>query len=658
MTDRLAPATLVFREDGTLVSPAYGDIYHSAAGALAQAEHVFLRGNRLPERWRGRRHFTIVETGFGTGCNFLATWAAWRADPSRSERLHFVSVEKHPFSREDLRKAARHIVAGTTIDASLVDELADAWPMLTPGLHRVELDAGRVVLTLAFGDACEMLPSLVLRADAFYLDGFAPSRNAELWSVEVFRALAKLADEHASFATYTSAGDVKRALENAGFSYRKVEGFAGKRAMLVGEFAPRWKLRRHEPPRAFDADTRDAIVIGAGLAGCALVERLAARGWRVTLIDRHAELASEASGNRAGVFHPLVAIDDNFGARLSRAGYQYALSRWRAFEAAGHAFSRSREGLLQLACDEPEFVRMQAAADALGMPDELASLLSREQAGEQLGSETAQGGWFFPQGGSLDPTKLAAAACAMAGERLTRLANVEVARLVPREGGGWLALDANGATLASAAVAIVANAADAPRLAGLRHAPVQQVRGQLSMLPAGSAPKVALPVIGDGYLIPFADGSALTGATYEPDDLDPILREAGHRENLVRLAALLPHAQVDSNMLADPASLAGRVAFRCVASDRLPLAGALGDEAAAAAHARALSGAQPRDLPRAAGLYGAFGFGSRGFVWAWLAAELIASQLEGEPWPIERELAEAIDPARFLLRALRQGRVG
>ncbi|WP_186145325.1 bifunctional tRNA (5-methylaminomethyl-2-thiouridine)(34)-methyltransferase MnmD/FAD-dependent 5-carboxymethylaminomethyl-2-thiouridine(34) oxidoreductase MnmC [Burkholderia gladioli] len=658
MTDRLAPATLVFREDGTLVSPAYGDIYHSAAGALAQAEHVFLRGNRLPERWRGRRHFTIVETGFGTGCNFLATWAAWRADPSRSERLHFVSVEKHPFSREDLRKAAHHIVAGTTIDASLVDELADAWPMLTPGLHRVELDAGRVVLTLAFGDAREMLPSLVLRADAFYLDGFAPSRNAELWSVEVFRALAKLADEHASFATYTSAGDVKRALENAGFSYRKVAGFAGKRAMLVGEFAPRWKLRRHEPPCAFDADTRDAIVIGAGLAGCALVERLAARGWRVTLIDRHAELASEASGNRAGVFHPLVAIDDNFGARLSRAGYQYALSRWRAFEAAGHAFWRSREGLLQLASDEPEFARMQAAADALGMPDELASLLSREQASEQLGSETAQGGWFFPQGGSLDPTKLVAAACAMAGERLTRLADVEVARLVPREGGGWLALDANGATLASAAVAILANAADAPRLAGLRHAPVQQVRGQLSMLPAGSAPKVALPVIGDGYLIPFADGSALTGATYEPDDLDPIPREAGHRENLVRLAALLPHAQVNSNKLADPASLKGRVAFRCVASDRLPLAGALADEAAAATHARALSGAQPRDLPRAAGLYGAFGFGSRGFVWAWLAAELIASQLEGEPWPIERELAEAIDPARFLLRALRQGRVG
>ena len=250
MPDRLVPATLAFRDDGTLVSPAYGDIYHSAAGAIAQANHVFVAGNGLPARWQQRRTFTIVETGFGTGCNFLATWAAWRDDPARCERLHFVSVEKHPFSREDLRRAAAHIVANTTISAN-VDELADAWPPLVPGLHRLEFDAGRVVLTLVFGDALERLPTLVARADAFYLDGFAPSKNADLWSIDVFRALARMADERATFATYSSSGVVKRALDEAGFAYRKVDGFAGKRAMLVGEYAPRWRMRRHEPPRAW-----------------------------------------------------------------------------------------------------------------------------------------------------------------------------------------------------------------------------------------------------------------------------------------------------------------------------------------------------------------------------------------------------------------------
>lgn len=404
MTDRIVPATLVFREDGTVVSPLYGDIYHSAAGALAQADHVFIRGNDLPERWRHKRTFTIVETGFGTGCNFLATWAAWRADPSHCERLHFVSVEKHPFARDDLRRAAAHIVAYTTIEP-LVDALANAWPALTPGVHRLEFDEGRVTLTLAFGDALDVLPNLALRADAFYLDGFAPSKNADLWSPAIFKSLAKLADEHATFATYTSSGAVKRALDEAGFAYRKVEGFAGKRAMLVGEFAPRWRVRRHEPPRALDVGTRDAIVIGAGLAGCAAVERLAARGWHVTLIERRERIASEASGNPAGVFHPMIARDDNLAARLSRAGFLHALNRWRALEHAGHTFARSAHGLVQLATSADEFELMRESVDTLGVPSELARTLSRDDAQALLRTDIAHGGWLFPQGGSISPAR-------------------------------------------------------------------------------------------------------------------------------------------------------------------------------------------------------------------------------------------------------------
>ncbi|OMW54022.1 bifunctional tRNA (5-methylaminomethyl-2-thiouridine)(34)-methyltransferase MnmD/FAD-dependent 5-carboxymethylaminomethyl-2-thiouridine(34) oxidoreductase MnmC [Burkholderia pseudomallei] len=659
MTDRIVPATLVFREDGTVVSPLYGDIYHSAAGALAQADHVFIRGNGLPERWRHERAFTIIETGFGTGCNFLATWAAWRADPSHCERLHFVSVEKHPFAREDLRRAAAHIVAYTTITtitpiAPLVDELANAWPALTPGVHRLEFDDGRVTLTLVFGDALDVLPNLALRAHAFYLDGFAPSKNADLWSPAIFKSLAKLADERATFATYTSSGAVKRALDEAGFAYRKVDGFAGKRAMLVGEFAPRWRVRRHEPPRALSTDRRDAIVIGAGLAGCAVVERLAARGWHVTLIERRERIASEASGNPAGVFHPMIARDDNLAARLSRAGFLHALHRWRTLERAGHAFSRSTHGLVQLATSDDEFERMRESIDALGVPAELASALSRDDARALLRTDVAHGGWLFAQGGSISPAALAAAQCAAAGDRLSRIVGVEIARLERGGDGRWRALDASGATIAQASVVVVANAADAARIAGLRHAPTQRVRGQLTLLPPGSAPAVPLPVIGDGYVVPLANGVTLTGATYEPDDTDATPREAGHRENLERLERLLP--AFSANAL-DAGALAGRVGFRCVASDRLPLVGELGDEAAAAREAAALTGARLRDVPRATGLYGAFGYGSRGLVWAALGAELIAAQIDGEPWPLERELAEAIDPARFLVRALRHGRV-
>ncbi|MBU9444146.1 bifunctional tRNA (5-methylaminomethyl-2-thiouridine)(34)-methyltransferase MnmD/FAD-dependent 5-carboxymethylaminomethyl-2-thiouridine(34) oxidoreductase MnmC [Burkholderia multivorans] len=653
MPDRLVPATLAFRDDGTLVSPAYGDIYHSAAGAIAQANHVFVAGNGLPARWQQRRTFTIVETGFGTGCNFLATWAAWRDDPARCERLHFVSVEKHPFSREDLRRAAAHIVANTTISAN-VDALADAWPPLVPGLHRLEFDAGRVVLTLVFGDALERLPTLVARADAFYLDGFAPSKNADLWSIDVFRALARMADEHATFATYSSSGVVKRALDEAGFAYRKVDGFAGKRAMLVGEYAPRWRMRRHEPPRAWpNAAARRALVIGAGVAGCAVVERLAVRGWNVTLIERHERITSEASGNPAGVFHPLMTRDDNVASRLTRAGFLYALARWQALEADGHAFARSTHGMVHLAESADDFARMRDAFDALGAPSDYARLLDTDAARAYLNLPVAHGGLLFPHGGAVWPAALADAQCAAAGDRVHRLTRTEVARL-ERNGDEWHALDAHGRTLAQAPVVVLANAGDAVRLAGLRHVALQPVRGQLTLLPAASASPLPCPAIGDGYAVPLDDGTLLIGATFEPDDVDPAIRVAGHAENLERVRRLLPGLIGDVPALD---TLRGRVAFRWVAGDRLPLIGPLADEAQAVANARALSGAKARDLPRMPGLYGAFGYGSRGLVWAALGAELIASQLDGEPWPIERELAEAVDPARFLIRALRARQV-
>lgn len=176
MTDPLIPAVLSFRDNGTPFSPLYDDIYHSAVGGLEQADHVFLRGNALPERWQGRRIFTVLETGFGMGINFLMTWAAWRADPSRCERLHFVSTEKHPFTLADLRRAYAATIGDPAI-AALAQTLADEWPMLVPGTHRIEFEDGRVVLTLAFGDAQQSLQTLRLRADAFYLDGFAPAKT-------------------------------------------------------------------------------------------------------------------------------------------------------------------------------------------------------------------------------------------------------------------------------------------------------------------------------------------------------------------------------------------------------------------------------------------------------------------------------------------------
>jgi tRNA 5-methylaminomethyl-2-thiouridine biosynthesis bifunctional protein len=228
----LQPAQLTLDANGTPMSMAYGDVYHSAAGGQAQARHVFLAGNQLPERWRKREHFCVVETGFGLGLNFLTTWQAWQGDPQACTTLHFVSFEKHPFTAADLRRAH----AGWPEFAPLSAELLSVWPAAVAGEHRLELAGGRIVLRLVFGDASEALPRTAATADAFYLDGFSPALNPELWSPEVCRALARLAVPGATLATWSVAGSVRRALAQAGFRVEKRPGFAGKRQMLVGRY--------------------------------------------------------------------------------------------------------------------------------------------------------------------------------------------------------------------------------------------------------------------------------------------------------------------------------------------------------------------------------------------------------------------------------------
>src|SRR5712671_2942385 len=210
MLQPLVPARPAYQE-GTPYSEAFGDVYHSAAGGPAQANHVFLKGNQLPERWAGREHFVILETGFGLGINFLTTWQAWRRDPRRCRRLHFVSVEKHPFSLQDLRTLHERYPQVKEEAA----ELHSTWPLLVPGGHRLVFEGGAVTLTLFFADI-KVIRDLKLAADAVYLDGFSPAKNPEMWSPQTLRAISRLAAPGATAATWSVATPVRSALEDTG----------------------------------------------------------------------------------------------------------------------------------------------------------------------------------------------------------------------------------------------------------------------------------------------------------------------------------------------------------------------------------------------------------------------------------------------------------
>lgn len=646
---RIEPAELAFDANGTPFAPAYGDVYHSADSGPGQARHVFLGGNDLPRRWAGARVYTILETGFGLGLNFLATWSEWRDDPQRPQRLHFVSIEKHPFGCDAL--AALHERCGAY--AGLAAQLRDAWPPLTAGLHRLHFENERVTLTLAFADVTSALPQLTLCADAIYLDGFAPRCNPEMWSPQLMKRLARLARVGTTLATYSTAGVVRSGLEAAGFALEKRRGFGAKREMLCATYAPRWPVRSITYSAAACAE-RHAIVIGAGLAGAAVSERLALRGWRIDLIERRTLPAAHVPGSYAGVFHPHVSRDDCILSRATRNGFLYAAKRWSALQRAGHALSWAKCGLLQLAGDSRQERRMRETAAAAAYPGHYARYVVRAEAEALAGCGLRAGGWWFAEGGWMHPlsliaAQLAAASAYGAGSRFMQQLDTAVHALA-RVDAGWQALAADGSVIATAPVIVLANSNDVARLATIAQ-PLRSIRGQVTYLPAQQvqAPRVA--VSGSGYVLPAVDGVVVTGSTYDFDDADPALQESGHAANLLRLAQLLPdaHTPLHASMLD------GAVGFRCASPDHMPVVGALPDVHAAHERRAELSGAHLAQLPRRAGLYCVSALGSRGLVWAALAGEMIASLIEGEPLPVESDLAGAMDPGRFVLRQARSG---
>lgn len=625
----IEPARLAFGPDGTPFSETFGDVYHSASGGPDQARHVFLAGNGLPERWQGRERFVILETGFGLGLNFLATWAAWKNDPRRCRRLHFVSVEKHPFTAADLETAHK----AWPEFALLAAELRRHWPFLVPGVHRLNLDGGRVVLTLVFGDAVEVLRRLDAGADAFYLDGFSPAKNPDLWSPQLFRALARLAAPGATLATWSVAGGVREALAGAEFDLERRPGFAGKRQMLAGRYRSRKPATHHLP------EDRRAIVIGAGIAGTTVAHRLAARGWQVEVLERSATPGAGASGNLAGVLRPLPSIDDNRLARLTRAGF---LATRALLKNLGPSVRWQECGVMHLARDAGhEEVQCRTVA-ALQPPSDYLQFLEREAAAARLQWPVRTGAWWFPKGGWVQPPSLCRASLAAFPELIRPRFNCPVAA-IERTADGWRAIGADGDTLATAPVLVMASGAEATRFKQFAWLPQRSARGQVTHIPENITPPLDVVVCGMGYATPAVDGLHTAGASFLVEDDEPRERLEEHADNLARLNLFLP----DFAAGIDPRLLAGRVGFRPASPDRLPMVGPV-------PHPVSAEGDSPRQLAWQEGLYCAQGYGARGIVWSALMAELLASRIDGDPLPLETDLVEALAPARFLLKARRQ----
>ena len=575
-----------------------------------------------------------LQLGFGHGRAFLQAWHDWQLDPVRAARLDVVAIDPAPPDAAALRQAHR----GGTLQP-LAEALAAQWPPLSRNLHRLSFEGGRVRLLLAVGEPLAMLPQLQAQVDDILIDEFDMSADPQRAALRLSKGLARLAAPGAELHAAPALQALRPALVSAGFDIQPAS--TGLRARYRPQFVPRRRGTATLP-----GGEAHALIVGAGLAGCATAWALADQGWQSTVIERAEAPALQGSGNPAGLFHGIVNPQDGAHARFNRAAALLAQRTMQQAIAAG-AVRGSAQGLLRLDTRSGAVETMRAELAALQLPAGYVQALSAAEAGALCGLPLPHPAWYYPGGGWVQPAALARHFLQLAGPATSLRVGLKVQSL-RHAGGLWQLLDAAGQSLAEAATVVLANAADAPRLLQTPHWPLQTVRGQISLYrPAdgGTALRLpAMPLAGAGYLLPDVDGLAVFGASSHPGDADAGVRDTDHAYNLQRLARLSPASLPPAGL--QPAQLQGRIGWRCTADDRLPLVGAVPDEAAG----RDGRFERVEDWPRQPGLHVFTGLGSRGISWAELGAQVLAARISGAPVPLEASLVDALDPARFALR--------
>jgi tRNA 5-methylaminomethyl-2-thiouridine biosynthesis bifunctional protein len=513
---------LDWTDDGQPRSRLFGDVYFSAQDGLAESRAVFLKGCGLPERWAGRRRFTVAELGFGTGLNILALLDLWRREGPPDGHLHVFSVEGFPITADE---AAQALGRWPEL-ADLASLLVGRWPGRAGGMHRVDLPELRATLDLAVMEVEPGLSGWDGVADAWFLDGFSPALNPQMWSDEVLSLVAARSAPGARAATFTVAGAVRRGLSAAGFAVDKQPGFGRKRERLEARL-PGNPLTDEPIPHV--------AVIGAGIAGAAAARALRALGARVTVIDRDG-MGAGASGNPAALVTPRLDAGLGPPARLFAQAFARAVALYEAHP--GAVISR---GVLQRPGSERDPARFVAIA----------------------GSDL-----FEPGGLSAGPEGLDQANAlvvepapildAWAGEVLrARVAALE------KDVDGWIVRDAAGEGVLRADAVVVAAGLEARALAA---APLSAVRGQATWTAAVAFAGQAQAW--GGYVLPLRSG-LLFGATHDRDDEAVDVRDADHARNLETLAQALPSLASELEGL----PLQGRASIRATTADRLPLAG-------------------------------------------------------------------------------------
>jgi len=672
-------AQLDWSDDGAPLSQQFDDVYFSRHSGIDETRYVFLEKNHLPERLEALKEtkaatFNIGETGFGTGLNFLCAWQL-RDQIAPNCRLQFTTVEKYPLSADNLAKA---LLSWPEL-ANYSQRLIELYPCLTAGWHRISFIQERVDLNLFIGDVIDGFSTQKGPIDAWFLDGFAPAKNPDMWSAELFQQLARLGKAGTTVSTFTAASAVREGLREAGFEITRVKGYGRKRHMLTGcltvetaqlqqqlrtkadleKTTTPWFILPEITTEKDPSKKQQAIVIGAGLAGTSTAFSLAQRGWQVSVYDRHEQPAQEASGNNQGILYTKLSAEQSVKSDFYSRAFLYAARQIPELLADTSPRAFDACGVLQLAHTEKEAARQQQFLNNCPQPESLVHAVDALLASKLAGIKLEQDGLFFPQAGWVRP----AALCHRYVEHpnITFHAGIEVDQLHYQD-GQWQLFNSHGEVIACAPVVVIANAYDALKFDVSAFLQIKRIRGQVTHIPATEPASLATVICGNAYVSPPFNNQFHIGATFNLDTDTPELRSQDHQRNIEQISELVPElAKQQQWQHLDTHQLQGRVGFRCTSPDYMPLVGPVPDhEVFVNQYARLRKDATTQFSSAGSyqpGLYLNTGHGSKGLVSGPLAAEILASMICYESLPIETKLVDALNPGRFLIRDLIRNKI-
>jgi tRNA 5-methylaminomethyl-2-thiouridine biosynthesis bifunctional protein len=675
-------ATIEWRDNAPFCTE-FDDVYYRSKQpfsehGLKETDYLFIQQNQLPSRWQNldnlpseNKTFTIGETGFGTGLNFLTASDLWLKTAPNDWRLKFISTEIRPISADDLQT----IHASWSVFSELSKELLEKYPILTPGVHLIELAQGRIQLMLMLGEANQMLSSIAQSPDAdlamyqktpidaWFLDGFTPAKNPELWTDDIFNSIASLSAENTTFATFTCASAVRKGINNVGFTSEKVSGFGDKRESLRGQFEGRELSKPHSVTHWFldqqpkQSASKTAIVLGAGIAGCTAASALAKRGYSVTVIDRHQTIANEGSGNLQAVVYPKLSKQNDALPRINLTAMTMASRFYKPYWDQGLG---SQCGVLLLPDSEKSRINLEQIAERYSQHKRLVAAVNNSQICDLTGlSLKAEQGLFFPQLGWLPPQALCQQ---LLKEQRISVASADVKQLTRcNVSQQWQLIDQSGNTIASADSLVLATAYECQQFAQTEFLTVNQLRGQVTHLPQQQAASDLKTVIcGKGYIAPLTNGVQSCGASYNKGVISKQTRAEDHNANLHMMQNTDP-GLAEAIQCSEKDSFDGRANYRGTTNDYLPIVGPVPN----ADRFKQQYDALRRDATTTVNSLGSYfpnlyihcGLGSRGLSYAPLTAEILAAEINSEISPLERELRLAMHPARFLIRDLKRRKI-